>query len=303
MTEPLDDVGSTTRRSDLAPGPAPSSADDGATVTRSSLRAGAGSAATGPADRVARRGRRRRVALPALGRRGTASADVPAPGRGRTGREALEGVRGHPDPHDHPAARPGPDRAHRDRRAHPRAHGRAASSRSPSPPAAVWQPVLDVLRWVSPLGWSVLLVGLVAWWLTARYQWVELSMVAAACLVLVLACLALAIGRAKVRISVDVEPTRVTVGDPATGRIEVVERLRAGDAAAARRAARRRDRRPLHAARPRRRAAPTRSSSSSRPGTAASSRSARPRRCTATRSASSGAPSRGPSAPSCSSTR
>ena len=40
MTDPLDDVGSTTRRSDLAPAAAPSSpADDGATVTRASLRA------------------------------------------------------------------------------------------------------------------------------------------------------------------------------------------------------------------------------------------------------------------------
>ena len=53
----------------------------------------------------------------------------------------------------------------------------------------VWHPVLEVLRWVSPLGWTVLGVGLVSWWLTARYAWVELAMVAVACLVLVLACL------------------------------------------------------------------------------------------------------------------
>ena len=31
----------------------------------------------------------------------------------------------------------------------------------------VWHPVVEVLRWVSPLGWTVLAVGLVSWWLTA----------------------------------------------------------------------------------------------------------------------------------------
>jgi uncharacterized protein (DUF58 family) len=53
-------------------------------------------------------------------------------------------------------------------------------------------------------------------------------MVAAACLVLVMACLVLAVGRARVRIAVDVEPTRVTVGEPATGRIEVANASRRG---------------------------------------------------------------------------
>lgn len=85
----------------------------------------------------------------------------------------------------------------------------------------VWHPVVQVLRWVSPLGWTVLAVGLVAWWLAARYTWVELSMVASGCLVLVLACVLLAVGRAKLLIRADVEPTRVTVGDPATGRVTV----------------------------------------------------------------------------------
>ena len=167
----------------------------------------------------------------------------------------------------------------------------------------VWHPVLEVLRWVSPLGWTILLVGLVAWWLTARYQWVELSMVAATCLVLVLACLALAVGRAKVRIRVDVEPTRVTVGDPATGSHRGRQRLQARDAAAPRRAARRRHRGPLHPARPRLRPHPRGAVRRADAATAASSPSARRRRSTATRSASSAAPSRGPSAPSSSSTR
>jgi uncharacterized protein (DUF58 family) len=92
----------------------------------------------------------------------------------------------------------------------------------------VWHPVVEVLRWVSPLGWTVLAVGVATWWLTARFAWVELSMVAAACLVLLTCCLLLALGRARVQIRCDVEPTRVFVGDPATGRIEVTNTGRRG---------------------------------------------------------------------------
>lgn len=92
----------------------------------------------------------------------------------------------------------------------------------------VWHPVVEVLRWVSPLGWTVLVVGLLAWWMTARFAWAELGMVAAACLVLVVACVLLALDRAKVRIRADVEPARVTVGDPATGRIAVTNTSKRG---------------------------------------------------------------------------
>lgn len=87
--------------------------------------------------------------------------------------------------------------------------------------APVWRPVTRALAWVSSLGWTVLALGLVAWFLASRYEWTELAMIAVACLVLFLACVALAIGHAKVEIRTDVDPTRVTVGDPATGRIEV----------------------------------------------------------------------------------
>ncbi|WP_229708768.1 DUF58 domain-containing protein [Knoellia flava] len=87
--------------------------------------------------------------------------------------------------------------------------------------APVWRPVARALGWVSPLGWTVLVLGLVSWWFAGRYGWTELAMIAAACLVLFLACVALAIGHAKVEIRTDVDPTRVVVGEPATGRIEV----------------------------------------------------------------------------------
>lgn len=77
------------------------------------------------------------------------------------------------------------------------------------------------LTWVSPLGWGVLAAGLGAWAVGARWGWTELLMIGAAALVLVVACAALAIGKARVVVAADVHPTRVTVGDPATGRIAV----------------------------------------------------------------------------------
>jgi uncharacterized protein (DUF58 family) len=85
----------------------------------------------------------------------------------------------------------------------------------------VWRPVLRTIAWVSALGWTVFALGLLAWFLASRYEWTELAMIAVACLVLFLACVALAVGHAKVEIRTDVDPTRVPVGDPATGRIEV----------------------------------------------------------------------------------
>jgi len=87
--------------------------------------------------------------------------------------------------------------------------------------APIWRPVVKGLRWISPLGWTVFALGLIAWFLAARYGWTELAMVAVGCLVLFALCLLLAIGHAKVRIRTEVDPTRVVVGDPATGRIEV----------------------------------------------------------------------------------
>ncbi len=85
----------------------------------------------------------------------------------------------------------------------------------------VWSPVTRVLGWVSPLGWGVVALGLLASWAGARWGWSELTMIGAAALVLFLACAALALGRTRVRIEAEVEPDRVTVGDPATGRIRV----------------------------------------------------------------------------------
>ena len=85
----------------------------------------------------------------------------------------------------------------------------------------VWRPIAAGLRWISPLGWTVLLLGIAAWIVAATWGWTELAMVAVGCLVLFVLCLLLAIGRTKLAITTEVDPARVTVGDPATGRIAV----------------------------------------------------------------------------------
>ena len=90
----------------------------------------------------------------------------------------------------------------------------------------VWRPVARVVGWVSPLGWTILALGVVCWLVGARWDWTELLMVAAAALVLFATCLLLALGRTKVRIVAEVDPRRVTVGEPATGRILVTNEAR-----------------------------------------------------------------------------
>ncbi|KRB46938.1 DUF58 domain-containing protein [Terrabacter sp. Root181] len=90
----------------------------------------------------------------------------------------------------------------------------------------VWRPVAGILRWISPLGWTILALGLVCWFVGARWGWTELLMVAAAALLLFAICFVLALGRTKVRILAEVDPRRVVVGDPATGRILVTNEAR-----------------------------------------------------------------------------
>ena len=168
----------------------------------------------------------------------------------------------------------------------------------------VWHPVLEVLRWVSPLGWTVLGVGA---GVVVAHRPLRLGRAArwspCACLVLVLACLG---ARGRPREGAHPGRRRADPGHrgrpghrPDRGHQHLAPRT----AAAPRRAAGRRHRGPLRAAPARRRARPRGAVRRADPRAAAWSRSGRPRRCTATRSAWCGAPWPGPSAPSCSSTR
>ena len=102
--------------------------------------------------------------------------------------------------------------------------GRADRLREATRPG--WRPVVGVLRWVSPLGWAVLTLGAVAWFVGSQLGWTEWLIIGAAALVLLLLSLLLAVGRTQVSIRTEVDPIRVTVGEPATGRIEVANASR-----------------------------------------------------------------------------
>ena len=121
------------------------------------------------------------------------------------------------------------------------------------------------MRWVSPLGWAILALGVLCWYVGVRFGWVELLVVAAACGVLVAR-----LPRPDHRPRPRRHPQR---GRPAAG-----HRRRPGDrphrraqrgphtdAADARRAAGRRDGGPVRPAAADARATSTRSCSSSRP--------------------------------------
>jgi uncharacterized protein (DUF58 family) len=88
--------------------------------------------------------------------------------------------------------------------------------------------VAGFLRWVSPLGWAVLALGLLCWIVAALADWQEWAMIGVAAIALVLCCVLLAVGRTRVRITTELDPLRVTVGDPATGRISVTNESRRG---------------------------------------------------------------------------
>ena len=92
----------------------------------------------------------------------------------------------------------------------------------------VWGPVAAFLRWVSPLGWSILALGVACWVVGAVADWDEWAMIGAAAIALVTCCALLAVGRTRVRIDTEVDPLRVTVGEPATGRISVTNESRRG---------------------------------------------------------------------------
>jgi uncharacterized protein (DUF58 family) len=92
----------------------------------------------------------------------------------------------------------------------------------------VWAPVVGFLRWISPLGWSVLAVGLLCWVVAAVADWDEWAMIGLAAIALLVLCVLLAVGRTRVRIDTEVEPLRVTVGEPASGRISVTNESRRG---------------------------------------------------------------------------
>ena len=103
-----------------------------------------------------------------------------------------------------------------------------AAQRARDATRPAWRPVAGFLRWISPLGWAVLGLGILALLVGRRFAWVEWMMIATGALTLFVLCVVLAVGRTKVSITTEVEPVRVTVGQPATGRVQVTNESKRG---------------------------------------------------------------------------
>ncbi len=97
---------------------------------------------------------------------------------------------------------------------------------------SAWQPYGEALApWieralspfqvVSRLGWTVLGLGLAAWFVAAWLGWRESSFVALLLLLLLVLSVAFVLGRMKLDVALQVEPRRVVVGDSAAAQLTV----------------------------------------------------------------------------------
>lgn len=75
---------------------------------------------------------------------------------------------------------------------------------------------------VTPAGRALGAFGLLAYVLAWRLGWEEMAVVAGGCLVLLAGCSLFLIGRTRLEVTLDAEPPRVTVGDPVSGSVQVV---------------------------------------------------------------------------------
>jgi len=74
---------------------------------------------------------------------------------------------------------------------------------------------------VNPLGWAILMVGLVLAWAAAQTGWRELAVVSAAFLLLLVLALPFLLGRTNVRVEVVLEPQRVVAGESVAAGLSV----------------------------------------------------------------------------------
>jgi len=74
---------------------------------------------------------------------------------------------------------------------------------------------------VTPLGRTVMAIGVAAWFVGWWLGWLEFMIAAAACLLLVVVGIAFVIGSSPIRIHLTLEPPRVTAGQPSAGAVAV----------------------------------------------------------------------------------
>jgi len=92
--------------------------------------------------------------------------------------------------------------------------------------APVWRPIRGVLVCVTPVGWTVLVLGLVGWGLAHWLGWQEFAVVAAACLAFFGVGVLFTVGRMRLTVNLQVTPQRVTVGQPSMARFEITNAAR-----------------------------------------------------------------------------
>ncbi len=80
---------------------------------------------------------------------------------------------------------------------------------------------LAALAVVNPLGWTLLVLGVLLVLVARRTDWLEAAVVAAACLIVVALALPFLLGRTSVRVDLRLEPQRVTAGESVVGSLRV----------------------------------------------------------------------------------
>jgi len=78
-----------------------------------------------------------------------------------------------------------------------------------------------MLSCVTPLGWTVLVLGVVGWVLAATLGWAEFAIAATACLVFFAGACLFTIGRMQLGVVMELNPQRVSVGQPSMARFEI----------------------------------------------------------------------------------
>ena len=86
--------------------------------------------------------------------------------------------------------------------------------------------VRAALSIVTPLGWTVFVLGVVCWAAGLWWGWREAMVFAGVALVLLLLAITFTIGRIDLSATIGVEPARVVVGDRAAGELTVTNRRR-----------------------------------------------------------------------------
>ena len=81
--------------------------------------------------------------------------------------------------------------------------------------------IRGALGLVNPVGWTVLAVGVAAAAVAATAGWLELGVLAAACLLLLLFALPLLLGTTRVGVVLVLDPQRVVAGDSVAGSLEL----------------------------------------------------------------------------------